>query len=185
MKKAKFYILFISFCLLALADGALTFINTPDLSNEGNPLVSVLGLGWAALAIANLLNLVLLFFVGRFSFIKYKTVYTNETKFTAYCSQILYDRPDKFWTGLIPKHFKPILACFGYSILYTSIVSRLILVIEWLCITFDISLADKYFYIDATYFNGNLYLWVACVCSAYLAIYWFYKEYKKQLRSEK
>ncbi|MBQ5885802.1 MAG: hypothetical protein IIW79_05270 [Clostridia bacterium] len=55
MRKIKFWILIVVLVLLAFADGLLTFINTPDLSMEGNPLVASLGLGWEALAIANIL----------------------------------------------------------------------------------------------------------------------------------
>ncbi len=50
MKKLKFWILITIYVLLMLADGLLTFINTPDLSMEANPLVANLGLGWVALA---------------------------------------------------------------------------------------------------------------------------------------
>ncbi len=45
--------------LIHLMDGLVTLVNTPDLSREGNPLVSRLGLGWGALFTANLIGFVL------------------------------------------------------------------------------------------------------------------------------
>ena len=73
MKKARFWILIAIYLLLAFADGALTYINTPDLSLEGNPLVAKLGLGWGALAIANVAVFALFFTASYYSFFKYKT----------------------------------------------------------------------------------------------------------------
>jgi hypothetical protein len=55
VKKLKFWSLIIILILLVFADGLLTFFNTPDLSMEGNPLVAKLGLGWGALAVANII----------------------------------------------------------------------------------------------------------------------------------
>ncbi len=64
VKKATFWILIALYLLLAFADGALTYINTPDLAMEGNPLVANLGLGWSALAIANIAVFALMFAAG-------------------------------------------------------------------------------------------------------------------------
>ena len=79
MKKFKIWSIIIILVLLMFADGSLTFINTPDLSMEGNPLVAKLGLGWAALAVANIFVFIFIFITAYYSYFKYKTIYTNET----------------------------------------------------------------------------------------------------------
>ncbi len=169
--------------LLMLADGLLTYINTPDLSMEGNPLVTRLGLGWGALTIANIIAFAAIFASAYYSAFKYKTVYTSETKLTAYWSQILFDRPDMFWRGLIPKHFAPFLAMFGFAALYSCIVSRAVVVLEWLYITFNDSWwTSKYFVFDHKYCFGKLYLIVGLVAVIVFAFHFMNKEFKKQLK---
>ena len=44
--KYRFVRLSIGNALIHLMDGLVTFVNTPDLAMEGNPLVSKLGYGW-------------------------------------------------------------------------------------------------------------------------------------------
>ena len=54
----RFIRLSIGNLLIHLADGLVTYVNTPDLKREANPLVSRLGLGWGALFGANLIGFV-------------------------------------------------------------------------------------------------------------------------------
>lgn len=182
MKKIKYWTLIFIYLFLVLADGFLTFINTPDLSMEGNPLVKYFNLGWGALALANVIVFALLFMASYYSYFKYKTVFTNETKFTSYCSQIIYDRPDMFWKGIIPKHITPIIAALGFSSLYTYIIARAILVFEWIYITFnDHWWMSKYFVFTDKYCFGRLYIFVGTISCFACLFYWLYKEFKKQL----
>ncbi len=181
MKKVKFWISIILYLSLALTDCLLTYINTPDLSFEANPLVTKFGLGWGTLATVNIIVFILLFAISYYSFFKYKTVYTKETKFTAYCSQIINDRPDKFWSFALPKHMAPILACAGYASLYALIIGRAIIVFEWLCITFNATWSSGYFYFRNTYLGGRFDLIVSMVFVVLFMFYWLYKEFKKQL----
>ena len=183
MKKAKFWILISVYLCLTFADGALTYINTPDLSFEGNPLVAKLGLGWGALAIANIAVFALYFASAYYAYFKYKTVFTKETKYTRYWSQITLDRPDMFWKGFIlpPKHWKPCIAAFGFSIFPAAIIARLILVLEWLYYTFNATWANAYFTFRNTYCFGRVDVFVAVIFAVVGVFFWFYKEFKKQL----
>jgi positive regulator of sigma E activity len=169
--------------IVAFADGIFTYINTPDLSMEGNPLVSKFGLGWTALAIANIITFILFFALAYYSLFKYKTIYTTQTKFTAYCSQIIYDRPDMFWKGIIPKHICPYLAALGFAFPYSAIISRAIIVFEWIVYTFDIDL-KQYFVFESKYCFNRLDIVVALILLFILLLYWFYKEFKKQLQNK-
>ncbi|MBP3705658.1 MAG: hypothetical protein J6J13_00200 [Clostridia bacterium] len=184
MKKAKFWILISVYLCLAFADGALTYINTPDLSFEANPLVAKLGLGWGALAIANIAVFALCFASAYYAYFKYKTVFTKETKYTRYWSQITLDRPDMFWKGFIlpPKHWKPYIAAFGFSIFPAAIIARLILVLEWLDYTFNVDsiYLDNYYYFENTYCFGCLDVFAAVIIELIGVFYWFYLECKKQ-----
>ena len=181
MKKIKFWILISALFLLMIIDGLLTFINTPDLSMEANPLVTECGLGWASLIIANILVFIFIFIISYYSYFKYKTVYTNETKYTAYCSQIIYDRPDMFWKGIIPKHVVPYIAGLGFAILYSTIIAHVILIFEWLGITFNVSWVYTYFDFTEKYCFGRLDIIASVIVALIAFFFWFYKEFKKQL----
>ena len=186
MKKTKFWILVSVYLFLAFADGALTYINTPDLSLEGNPLVAKFGLGWGALAIANIAIFALFFVSTYYSYFKYKTVFTEETKFTRYCSQITFDRPDMFWKGLaLPKHWAPSVAAFGFFIFPSAIIARLIVVLEWLSFTFNVDseFVYSYFYFRDTYCFGRFDVFVTIIIAVIGVFYWFYREFKKQLKT--
>ena len=58
--KYRFVRLSIGNALIHLMDGLVTFVNTPDLAMEGNPLVSKLGYGWGALFTANLIGFLII-----------------------------------------------------------------------------------------------------------------------------
>ncbi len=132
------------------------------------------------LALANILTFAFIFVTGYYCYFKYKTIYTNETKFTAYCSQIFYDRPDMFWKGIIPKHITPYIAGLGFSGLYAFIIARAILVFEWLCTTFDISWVYYYFDFENRYCFGRLDIVVGLIAYLIGVFYFLYKEFKKQ-----
>lgn len=185
MKKLKFWILTLLYVLLAFADGALTYINTPNLSMEGNPLVAKLGLGWGALAIANIAAFAMYFAAGYYSYVKYETVYTKETKYTRYWSIITFGRPDMFWKGCIlpPKYWKPYVAAFGFCMYPAAILARLILVLEWLAITFHVDGMNQYNRLKSTYCFGRLDVVAAILILCVGFFYWFYLEYKKQLKN--
>lgn len=169
--------------LLALSDGILTYINTPDLSMEGNPLVLNLGLGWGALIVANVLVFIFVFGLAYYSFFKYKTVYTEEITFSAYCSQIVYDRPDQFWEPRLPKHITPYLASLGFAIPYATVAGRIITVTEWLLITFRVEGSYRYFAFRSTYLFGRIDAFVAIIIAVTLMLLWFKMEFKKQLKA--
>ena len=190
IKKLKFLILLAINAVLILADGVLTYINTPDLSMEGNPLVAKLGLGWGALAIANIIGFAVILITGYYCFCKYETIYCDQTKFTRYASQIVYHRPDKFYAIGIPKDIRPFIAMMGYMHMCTMPIGRAILVAEWTLITlirqthakWIVSICREYFHIRNQYFHGKLHLIVATAASVILAFVWLYKEYRANLK---
>lgn len=175
--KKKFWILII-YLILILTDGLITYINTPDLALEGNPLVSVLGLGWSALFVANLVGFILLFFLTYYAFIKYETVIAKAANRREYCSQLFYHRPDKFiWSFYkVPKRWQPFWACLGYVLIYSAIFNRIIIVCEWL-------LPNQWFLLYSNVRSkapyGRLDIVLTLVFCIYLLFRWFNLEYQQ------
>ena len=180
MKKARFWILMSVYLVLVLADGALTYYNTPDLSMEANPLVAKLGLGWGALFVVNLVTFALTAAAAGYEAFRYQTIETNEIKFTRYSSQIVYHRPDRFWMGVGIKDFRPILASVGYALPVCLVAGRAIIVMEWVGITFNIPM-NVYYRINQGIFFGKVELFVAGVLTVVLMLYWLNREFKAQL----
>lgn len=184
-QKIKFWILISIDIIMMLSDGLLTYINTPDLKMEGNPLVSVFGLSWISLGIANILIFILIFGTAYYSYIKYETVINDKTTYKEYFSQILYDRPDKFWASIYktPKHFGPAVASYGYAMLYASIVARIVLVFEWLCETFNIN-NSKYIAFTNKFCFSRPDVILGIIVFIVMMFYWFYKEFKSNLQQK-
>ena len=179
--KIKYWSLVSANLLLALADGGLTYGNTPDLTMEANPLVSKLGLGWGALVTVNIVILGLLFWLAYYSFFRYNTVYTKETKFTAYISQIVYGRPDKFWTGLIPKHIAPYMGALGPTLLWGCIGARIVVIFEWYY-RYDWTMA--YYRFRKVYCFGRPDVIVAILVCYICYFAWFHREFQKQKQEQ-
>ena len=176
MKKIVFWTLMATYTMLVLADGVLTWLNTPDLLMEGNPLVAQFGLGWGALALANIVVLALVFGAGYYSFFVYQPRFNDETTFTRYISQLLFDRPDRFWTGLIPKHGKPYVAMLGEALLYACIVGRVVIVAEWLAVSFSWYWEPWRQWKSACL--GHSYLLPACLTALIVFMRWCYRQYR-------
>lgn len=182
MKKMKFWISIGIYASLMIACGVLILINVPDLSRLDNTMMKHFGWGWQAVLIANIAVFLLVFLFAYFSFYKYQTVYTAETKFTAYCSQITYDRPDRFWTGLIPKHGKHFLAAFGFAFLYGMISAQVISLFEWTCISIQEEWwKGFYFVVKNHYFRIDII--VVILITLFSFFYFYYKEFRKQLNA--
>ena len=184
MKKKKLYIELAVYIILVLADGVLTWINTPDLKMEGNPLVTRLGLGWGALATSNILAVVFVWLLARYSFLRYESVNLKETSFTAYGSRIMFDRPDRFWTGLIPKHWEPLAAMGGYAFLPAVIFGRALLVTDWLLYTAQSPFHTQWHRFRSLFPFDRPDVILGSVLGVVLGCYWIYREYKKQLPTE-
>lgn len=176
----KLYILCIVTLLLTLMDGVLTFINTPDLKLETNPLISIFGLGWMALFIANAALYILYVVGGYFVLIKYRTPQYKVNNIREFVSQMFYGREDKFsWIFYkMPKNLKPFWASIAYAYLYMAPLARCILVFEWLMYTFDIDVAI-YDQIRSFMPFQRVDILLGLVVFFYLIFYWVVKEYKK------
>ncbi len=170
--------------VLCAADGILTYINTPDLSMEGNPLIAGLSLGWEALFISNLIVLGLCALAGYYSFVKYQTAVLKANNLRQYISNILFNRPDKFLWSLYrrPENRKPFFAILGYVLGYTLILARAVAIFEWTLVSLKADLTGYYHFIRV-FPLGRLDLVLVLAASLYLITAWFINQYKKSQKS--
>ena len=181
--KAKFYIS--AFLALAAADGVLTYIATPDLSNEGNPLVTVFGAGWLVLIVAGVIGFALYTAAVYYVFVRYKRAVIQCDGFTQYISMLFFNRPDKFIQTLykMPKKKSPAFSfmiantCFAFALSF--ILARTVAVAEWILYLS----ARLYLYMYAHYFRNKLPfqrfdVWVFIASFLASSAYWYYREYK-------
>lgn len=165
---------------LMLSDGLLTYINTPDLKREGNPLVAVFGLGWESLFLANILVFGLYIITTYYAFVRYKTVAIQAKNVFEYISGLLYGRTDKFIWFLykFPKNRKPYGAILGFALAYTMIVGRTVVVLEWLCITLKVDMTS-YNKIASFFPFGRVDVVLAMIVCISSILLWFKMQHEK------
>jgi len=183
--KTKFIIFTSAYLALAIADGVLTYMASPDLSKEGNPLVTIWGAGWFALLAVGVIGFVLYAIAVHYVFVRYKHTVVQCDGFKQYLSMLYFDRPDKFvWTLYkMPQRKSPaysfMLANICYAFAPSIVLARLVVVAEWILYLN----ARIYLYTYAHYFRNNLPfqrvdIWVFIVSCIVLMAYWYFKEYR-------
>lgn len=176
MKKKLFVITVVVYLLTTLADLGLTYLNTPDLSRESNPLVTVFGLGWGALITVAALSVIMFVSLTYYSCFKYKTIHTNDRRLTEYVSSITYGRPDKFWTGGIPKHVSSDIAALGFALPWGMSIYRFICICEWLTVTFKVETVMPFSILRM----DSVAIIPSVTITLILFFCWFYSEFKEQ-----
>jgi len=143
-KRGLFVVVFLLFTTAArAADFAATLYYCLDLSSEANPLVSQLGLGWAALIIANILVLLLtatgaIYWWQRPLIFHLPPEVTNTWGFASYCWYQKVYAPWRFFLYTwykIPRRLKTwqhFLQMFGFAMPLTIIVVSAIAVFSWI-----------------------------------------------------
>lgn len=126
-----FWILLLIYLLLMISDFVLTYIGTPDLALEANPLVSELGLNWGALFVSNFIYLLVYIISVYYSFVKYESPDIQCENFKEYCSMLWHNKPNQFLFKL-PKNQEALFACIGYAYGISFIIMRLLTVSEWI-----------------------------------------------------
>ena len=178
--KTTFWACTITILILCLADGALTYIATPDLSLEGNPLVAYWGLGWPALFVANLLFIALFVAAAHYAFVKYKGPVISAKTYVEYMCILAFNQPGKFIWLLykLPKNWKPFGAMMGYAGCFSFIIGRSIVVLEWVLHLSNSHLSDIYQTFRSHLFWHRIDILCAILSFTLLIIYWTIKEYR-------
>lgn len=168
------------YLLLTLADGLLTWLGTPDLLLEANPLVMRLGLGWGTLILANLLVFLLVTILGLYTFVWYQPPRVEGARSAAeYVSVLLYDRPDRFhWVFYkLRCHWRPVVASCGFALVWGMICARLWNVLGWLF----------YFSGDPAWYRllrrvmpgGRIDVVAGMLVMLLMLVYWFRRQYRR------
>lgn len=127
--------------LIHLVDGLVTYVNTPDLAREWNPLVRVLGFGWEALIIANLVGFVLIV-LATWYFGRYEHVSIPSKNVFDYYMKLFYgENYEPVW--VLYKHsknWKSQLALIGYACYWGLTVGAVIPVVGWIWYMLDIDI---------------------------------------------
>lgn len=127
--------------LIHLMDGLVTYVNTPDLGREWNPLVRVLGFGWEALIMANLVGFVLIV-LATWYFGRYEHVSIPSKNVFDYYMKLFYGENYKpVWVLYKPsKNWKSQFALIGYACYWGLTVGAVIPVVGWIWYMLDIDI---------------------------------------------
>ena len=185
MKKKVFIILTTSYLLLTVADLLLTFIATPDLSMEGNPLVVIFRMDWFGLIAVNVITFCAYLAMAYYAYIRYKSpVSAEKTDIRRFLADINYGDPDKVSIGMTkpPKHWAPQVACLCFSVSTALPIARLIIVAEWYLLLKGID-APLFFSIVAVFPLGRIDFFIALILAWALSFVWIEAEFKKNQKT--
>jgi len=143
-KRSKFRFIRLSAgnLLIHLMDGLITYVNTPDLKREWNPLVRIWGFGWEALFIANLLGFILIV-LATWYFGKYEYVSILSESVFDYYMKLFYGenyKPVWFWYKH-SKNWRAQFAMIGYAAYWGLTIGAVIPVIGWFWYMLDIHIS--------------------------------------------
>ncbi|MCL2188524.1 MAG: hypothetical protein FWC16_06670 [Defluviitaleaceae bacterium] len=184
---------------LTFSDLFITFIVTPDLTWEANPLVSVLGFGWGALIGVNIKGNIIFACLFYFCFVKYERPDIHANNLREYMSIILYNRPDKFiWCFYkFPSNkegWRALAATTGYLCVFMVNTGRVVFITNWLIIYtnslhpwIDGGLRSHWFHYTLGTIPALALAAIPCVIIGVITIFlWFNAGYKmnKKRRAE-
>ncbi|MBE6836293.1 MAG: hypothetical protein E7515_08640 [Ruminococcaceae bacterium] len=180
--KKYFFLVSLSNILAAVLDLGLTYLGTPTLSMEGNPLITELGLGWPALIAINIFITSGLILMAYYAHIKYKPLSSPETDIKRYINDITYGDPDiKSYAGLKwPKYWGPQIACLCWAVTISVPIARFFIILEWIFIDFRIYF-PPFFRFVTLFPGGRIDFFIAVILSWILSFVWINLEHNKNL----
>ena len=94
--KLKFWLCCTAYLVTIILDLLFTYIATPNLLLEGNPLFNMMDFGWSGLIILNVVTFIGYILMAWYAFIKYKRPITDETDMKRYLAKINYGDADSY-----------------------------------------------------------------------------------------
>ncbi len=183
-KKAEFVLASTTYLLVCLLDLGLTYLATPNLYLEGNPLIDIISGGWPELIIINVVTFLGYIAMAYYAFVAYKPPVSKETDIRRYLADINYGDPDKtvpfMWK--LPKNWGPQTACLCWAVCFALPICRLIIVIEWLLMVLHIH-APTFFSIVALFPAGRIDFFLAVPLAWALSFVWISLEYKSHMKA--
>ncbi len=131
--KQGFFASVSSYIVVTFLDLYFTFLATPNLSLEGNPLYNKLFFGWTGLITINILATVFYILIAYYAFVAYKRPVTDETDLKKYLSYISYGDSEKYSAMMwkFPKYWAPQIACLCWSVAIIIPFAKLSIVFVW------------------------------------------------------
>lgn len=183
-KQGRKYFILVSAAnlLVAFLDLFLTYIGTPNLSMEGNPLVAELSLGWPTLIAINIVISAGLIWMAYYAHIKYKPIDSPETDIKRYINDITYGNPDiNSFAGIRwPKFWGPQIACMCWAVTIAVPIARMLIVLEWVFIDFRIYF-PPYFRLVMLFPGGRIDFFTAVILAWILSFVWIKLAYNKNM----
>lgn len=183
--KQKFILSCASYLAVTVLDLVFTYIATPNLLLEGNPLSESFNMGWGGLIIINVVTFVGYFFMSRYAFLVYKRPVTNEVDFKRFLAFINYGDADKYVPMMwkLPKHWGPQTACLCWSVVSVLPFCRLIIVFEWLLMILGVKNIGSmmFFYVVSLFPSGRIDIVLAVIFAWVLSFKWIKREYVANL----
>lgn len=183
MKKYKeFFITCFAYLTVTVLDLVFTYIATPNLLLEGNPLFNNLDFGWSGMIILNAVTLTGYCIMSYYAFIKYKPPVTDETDMKKYLAYINYGDSEKYVPMMwkLPKNWGPQTACLCWSVVCVLPFCRMVVVIEWFLMILNIK-APIFFTIVSIFPLGRIDIFLAIIGAWILSFIWIKKEFIKNL----
>lgn len=185
-KKNMFFISCGAYLLTIILDLLFTYIATPNLLLEGNPLYDMLNFGWTGLIVINIATFIGYVLMSYYAFIKYKPPVTNETDLKRYLAHINYGDPDKYVPMMwkLPKNWGPQTACLCWSVVCVLPFCRMIIVLEWFLMILRIQneATILFFTIVSVFPMGRIDIFLAVIGAWILSFVWIKKEFKANLK---
>lgn len=185
-KKKMFYLTCSAYLLTIILDLLFTYIATPNLLLEGNPLYDSLNFGWTGLIAINVTTFIGYVLMSYYAFIKYKPPVSNETDMKRYLAHINYGDPDKYVPMMwkLPKNWGPQTACLCWSVVCVLPFCRMIIVFEWFLMILKIQNEATiiFFTIVSCFPMGRIDIFLAVIGAWVLSFIWIKKEFKANLK---
>ncbi|MBO4338630.1 MAG: hypothetical protein J5877_01760 [Clostridia bacterium] len=168
--------------IVAFLDLFLTYIGTPTLTLEGNPLITELSLGWPALIGINFIVSAGLIGMAYYAHIKYKPLESNERDVKRFVNDITYGDPDikSFAGARWPKYWGPQMACMCWAVTIAVPIARMLIVIEWIMIDFRLYF-PPYFRLVSLFPLGRIDFFTAVILAWIFSFVWINLEHRKNL----
>ena len=185
-KKKMFYITCGAYLLTIILDLLFTYIATPNLLLEGNPLYDSLNFGWTGLIVINIVTFIGYVLMSYYAFVKYKPPVSDETDLKRYLAHINYGDPDKYVPMMwkLPKNWGPQTACLCWSVVCVLPFCRMIIVLEWFLMILRIqNLGTIIFFTIVSMFPlGRIDIFLSVIGAWILSFVWIKKEFKANLK---
>lgn len=169
-------------CFLGLTvlDILLTFMGTPDLTDEGNPISAIFKLGWIALIITNVIAIFIFAVFSHIAFEKYQTPRFTAESFFEFYLMLFYNTKTMVVKPMfkLPKNWMPFFAMISFSACVSLIAGRIVVVLEWIAILFGYE-NSLYFLLRENLPFGRTDIWVFILAFLISTLIWMEKQYKK------